>query len=283
MQPRKESDQERARWHSTGNLVGVTKLSQTFHDLKSKGEKALVVFVTAGDPTLEALPEILLALQEGGADIIEVGLPFSDPIADGPVIQAASHRALTNGVTRTKVMAVLAGTPLNVPVIAMGYYNTMLRPGLEAFATEARHSHVSGTIVCDIIPEEATEWITVSRAIALDTVFLAAPTSTDDRLDAVAHQSTGFVYAVARTGVTGAATAQADETVDLITKLKARTEVPVCVGFGVRSPEQVKQLSQVADGVVVGSSLVQLIADKWPAGRDEVVQYVRSLKEATRG
>lgn len=273
----------RARWRRAGNLRKVTKLSQTFHDLKSKGEKALVVFVTAGDPSLESLPEILLALQEAGADVIEVGLPFSDPIADGPVIQASSHRALTRGVTRAKVMAVLAGVSLEVPVVAMGYYNTMLRPGLQAFATEARAAHVSGTIVCDVIPEEAGDWITVSRAVGLDTVFLAAPTSTDARLDAVARQSSGFVYAVARTGVTGAATTEADGSSGLVTRVKSRTDIPVCVGFGVRTPEQVRHLSQTADGVVVGSSLVKMIADTWPHGRDEVVAYVRSLKEATRG
>lgn len=261
----------------------MTKLSQTFHDLKSKGEKALVVFVTAGDPSLEALPEILHSLEEAGADVIEVGIPFSDPIADGPVIQASSHRALKRGVTRARVMAVLAGVELNVPVVAMGYYNTMLRPGLTAFATEARQAGVSGTIVCDIIPEEAGDWMAVSRAIELDTIFLAAPTSTPARIAAVAKESTGFVYAVARTGVTGAATTEADGSVDLVTRIKTHTETPVCVGFGVRTPDQVRHLSQTADGVVVGSSLVEMINQRWDTHRDEIVGYVRSLKEATRG
>ena len=268
-----------------GNLRPVSqRLSETFDTLSQKGEKALVVFVTAGDPELPELPAILTTLQEAGADVIEIGLPFSDPIADGPVIQASSFRALQGGATRTKILAALAATRVEVPVVLMGYYNTFLRPGLLAFAEEAKEAGVSGAIICDSIPEEADDWVNVGRDAGLDTIFLAAPTSTTERLDAVAEQSTGFVYAVARTGVTGATSGSSEETIDLIQHLKNRTETPVCVGFGVSEPAQVKALCEFADGVVVGSSLVKLIAEKWNQGhgRDEVYDYVNSLKEATR-
>lgn len=244
-----------------------------------------MTFVTGGDPSVSHLASILEALQEGGADVIEVGLPFSDPIADGPVIQASSYRALSAGATRHGILHALQSARLNVPVVLMGYYNTMLRPGLRAFAEEAKASGVAGTIVCDAIPEEAAEWVELSRGLGLDTIFLAAPTSTPARLDAVAAQSSGFVYAVSRTGVTGAALTQEDQTLRLVNDLKARTPTPVCVGFGVSTPAQVRSMAAVADGVVVGSSLVTLVHEQWEdgSGRADVVDYVRTLKAATRG
>lgn len=225
------------------------------------------------------------ALQEAGADVIEVGIPFSDPIADGPVIQASSYRALNAGATRHGILRAIQAAKLDVPVVLMGYFNTMLRPGLQPFAEEARAAGVCATIVCDAIPEEAGEWVAVSRSLGLDTIFLAAPTSTPARLDAVAAHSTGFVYAVSRTGVTGAAATQGDQTLRLVSDLKARTQTPVCVGFGISTPAQVKSMAAVADGVVIGSSLVTLLHEKWEdgSGKSEVIDYVRSLKAATRG
>ncbi|MES1227274.1 MAG: tryptophan synthase subunit alpha [Armatimonadota bacterium] len=263
----------------------ASRLSATFQTLRDKGEKALVVFITGGDPSLEDLPIILETLQEAGADVIEIGLPFSDPIADGPVIQASSFRALTNGATRKGVLRSLREANLDVPVVLMGYYNSMLRPGLANFAQEAVEAGVSGTIVCDIIPEEGLDWIEASRQTGLDTIFLAAPTSTIERLDGVAKYSTGFVYAVSRTGVTGDSTGFGEETNKLISDLKQLTSTPVCVGFGVSQPAHVRALAELADGVVVGSALVRLIAEKWDtsSGRTEVLDYVKSLKEATRG
>lgn len=258
-------------------------LADTFASLKAKGEKALVLYVTAGDPSLDQLPAILEALVEGGADVIEVGVPFSDPIADGPTIQASSQRALDRGTRPGDVLEALTKAQPSVPVVLMGYYNTMLRPGLSAFAERAKAAGVVGVIVCDIIPEEADDWVKVSQAAGIDSVFLAAPTSTPDRLRAVATNSTGFVYAVSRTGVTGAAQQAGDEVARLVGDLKGMTDTPVCVGFGISKPEHVAAVCQVADGAVIGSWLVDWLAQNWREGqgRADLVAAVKSLKAAT--
>ena len=260
-------------------------LASRFTDLRQKGEKALVTFVTAGDPPLEDLPVIVAALQEGGADVIEVGVPFSDPIADGPTIQAAGQRALDAGTTPRAVLEAVGRCRLQVPVVLMGYYNPVLRFGLRSFAEAARDAGVAGNIVSDLTPEEADPWIAASKACGLATVFLAAPTSTDERLDAVASRSTGFVYAVSRTGVTGASAALSPDAVGLVARLRARTESPVCVGFGISEPDHVRAVCEVADGAVVGSRLVSLLHEEWDggAGRARVVEWVAALKAATKG
>lgn len=259
-------------------------LSATFDSLRSRDEGALVAFVTAGDPDLESLPSILDALAEGGADIIEVGIPFSDPIADGPVIQASSQRALDRGVTPGAVLDTLARIELPVPVVLMGYYNPVLRRGLAEFADAATNAGVSGTIISDLTPEEAQPWTDVSRGAGLDTIFLVAPTSTDERIAAVAKRSTGFVYAVSRTGVTGSHQSAPADVGDLVARIRHYTETPVCVGFGISRPDQIEAISSVADGAVVGSYLVDWISNEWRygAGRAELIRIVRDLKEATK-
>lgn len=246
-------------------------------------QKALVCFVTAGDPSLEDLPAVLDALQDGGADIIEVGIPFSDPIADGPVIQASSQRALDRGVTPGAVLEALSRCEVRVPVVLMGYYNPVLRMGLDTFALRAREAGASGTILSDLTPEESGDWLAASRAAGLDTVFLAAPTSTDARLDEVCRRSTGFVYAVSRTGVTGATQAGQDAR-GLVARLKARTDVPICVGFGISTVQQVREVWSYADGAVVGSYLVDLIAREWDSGQGaaRVRDAVAALKGGKR-
>jgi tryptophan synthase alpha chain len=258
-------------------------ISEKFHALRSRGERALVLFVTAGDPSLDDLPDILSALEEGGADIIEVGIPFSDPIADGPIIQASSQRALDNGVTPNAVLDKLASASVSVPLIAMGYYNSALRLGLSSFTRRLADAGVSGSITTDITPEEAEDWKTACSAAGLDTIFLAAPTSTDDRLDRVCRASTGFVYAVSRTGVTGSSVSVPPEVADLVKRVKARTDLPVCVGFGISTPEHVRMVCQVADGAVIGSWLVDYLAKNWNGGkgRAELVAKIRALKAAT--
>jgi len=258
-------------------------ISEKFAQLREKGEKALVLFVTAGDPPLDELPSILDALQEGGADLIEVGIPFSDPIADGPIIQASSQRALDAGVTPHAVLDRLKAAHLRVPMITMGYYNTALRAGLSSFANELSAAGVNGTIMSDLTPEEADEWKRVSAGAQLDTIFLAAPTSTDARLDKVCESSTGFVYAVSRTGVTGSAMSVPPEVRDLVQKIKSRTDLPVCVGFGISTPEHVRMVCEVADGAVIGSWLVDYLAENWNGGkgREELVKKIRTLKAAT--
>ncbi|MBS1714765.1 MAG: tryptophan synthase subunit alpha [Armatimonadetes bacterium] len=260
----------------------MSRLSRTFADLSTRGEKALILYVTAGDPSLDDLPGILEALVEGGADVIEVGLPFSDPIADGPVIQAASQRALERGVTTSQVFRALERRP-DVPLVLMGYMNPILRRGFDVFAREAVGAGADGVIVCDLTPDEAGSWVTAAHAVGLDTVFLTAPTSTPDRLALVCENATGFVYAVSRTGVTGSSDSGWDEAEDLVGRIRSRTGSPVCVGFGISTPDDVRAVCAFADGAIVGSWLVGLLAKEWDGGRgrDKVVEAVRRLKDAT--
>ncbi len=259
-------------------------LSATFDKLRARNERALVLFVTAGDPSLEDLPAILDTLEEAGADILEVGLPFSDPIADGPTIQAASQRALDRGVGTSSVLEAISRRKGVAPVVLMGYYNTVLRRGLDTFAKDAKAAGVSGTIMSDLTPEESDEWVRASRAHGLDTIFLAAPTSTDARLAEVGKRATGFVYAVSRLGVTGAQAQVAQDVPALVARVKAHASVPVCVGFGISTPEHVRSIAQYADGVVVGSWLVDELARSWEAGsgRESLIAKVQALKESTR-
>ncbi|HVT11500.1 MAG TPA: tryptophan synthase subunit alpha [Fimbriimonadaceae bacterium] len=262
----------------------MTSIAAKFADLKARGEKALVLFVTAGDPRLEDLPAILSTLEEGGADLVEVGIPFSDPIADGPTIQASSQRALDQGVTPSAIYELLAANRASVPLVAMGYYNAVLRLGLGAAAETLARAGFSGTIVSDLTPEESGDWKEASRQAGLDTIFLAAPTSTDARLDEVCRRSSGFVYAVSRMGVTDANVCVPPEARDLVTRIKARTALPVCVGFGISKPEHVRMVCEVADGAVIGSWLVDLLHREWKggAGRGRIVELIRELKAATR-
>jgi tryptophan synthase alpha chain len=262
----------------------MSALSDRFNLLRDKGEKALICYFTAGDPSIEDVPTICRALEEAGADVIEIGMPFSDPIADGPTIQASSQRALDRGVTPVQVLDAVSKAGVSIPLVMMGYTNPVYHWGFERFAKAASEAGLSGSILSDLTPEEAEGWMEASRKEGLDTIFLAAPTSTDARLDAVCKASTGFIYAVSRTGVTSAGIEVPPEVQDLVRRIKARTELPVCVGFGISRPEHVRMVCQVADGAVVGSWLVDLLASRWDggAGRDEVVQKVSELKQATR-
>lgn len=263
----------------------MSRIERTFADLRARGERALVLYVTAGDPSLEDLPAVVDALVEGGADLIEVGLPFSDPIADGPTIQASTQRALDRGVTPTAVLDAVGAIESPVPLVLMGYYNPVLRFGHEAFARAASRAGFDGTIVTDLTVEESGDWVKASCAHGMDNVFLAAPTSTDARLDEVCRRASGFVYAVSRTGVTGAAQEAPVEVQSLVRRLKARTEVPVCVGFGISTPEHVRMVCEVADGAVIGSWLVNALAETWDGGRGRgaLVERLRALKDATKG
>lgn len=262
----------------------MTALAQKFADLRARGEKALVLFVTAGDPPLKELPAILEALAEGGADVIEVGIPFSDPFGEGPTIQASSGRALDAGTTPRRILDALHRASLDVPLVTMGYYNPVLRHGLRRFAQESAAAGVSGTIVSDLVPDEADEWCAASESAGIDTIFLVAPTSTDSRIRDVAQRSTGFVYVVSRTGVTGAESAVPVDIAALVTRVRAITDRPVCVGFGISTPEHVRLVCKVADGAVVGSALVGKLHREWDGGkgRDGIVAFVRELKSATR-
>ena len=248
-----------------------------------KGERALICYFTAGDPSLEALPEIVKTLESAGVDVIEIGMPFSDPIADGPTIQASGQRALDRGVTPRAVLDAISRVKATVPLVMMGYTNPVYRWGFEAFAVEAKAAGLSATILSDLTPEESDDWVSASRSAGLDTIFLAAPSSTDARLDAVCSRSSGFVYAISRTGVTGAGSEAPPEVKQLVSRIKSRTELPVCVGFGISRPEHVRMVCEVADGAVVGSWLVDLLATEWKNGEGvvEIGKQVRELKQST--
>ncbi len=262
----------------------MSEISGKFAELKDRGEKGLILYVTAGDPSIEHLPQIIECLVEGGADLIEIGLPYSDPIADGPVIQSSTQRALESGVTPQKILKKLSEQNFAVPLVLMGYYNTVLRIGLEEAARGFSAAGLSGTILSDLTLEESLNWCEVSRAHHLDNIFLAAPTSTDSRLDQIVSKASGFVYAVSRTGVTGAANEVPREAKELVARLKARTELPIAVGFGVSTVEHVRMIADVADGVVIGSWLVDLLHREWKDGKgaDQIAERIRSLKSATR-
>jgi tryptophan synthase alpha chain len=265
----------------------LSRIAERFAGLRQRGEKALIGFVTAGDPSAERTVDIIRTLAEAGADAVELGIPFSDPLADGPSIQASSQRALDGGMTTAKALAVVAqarrASP-DLPLILMTYYNPIRRYGLERYAADAKAAGADANIVTDLTPEEADDWKRLSVASGLDTIFLLAPTSTQARIEVVARLSTGFVYCVSRTGVTGARQDVPADLRDVVARIKASTPEPVCVGFGVSRPEHVTQIAVFADGVVVGSSLVDLIHRNQDAPDllGQVHDYVASLKAAAR-
>ena len=259
----------------------MTSIENRFEELRAKREKALILFLTAGDQPLKDLPDVVETLIEGGADFIEIGFPFSDPFGEGPTIQASSQRSLGRGTTTASILDALTLRPFSVPLVGMGYYNNFLRPGLADFARRAKDSGLSGMIISDLVPDEGEEWDRVAKVVGLDTIYLAAPTSTEERIRQVCEKSTGFVYAVSRTGVTGVQNELSSDVPMLVAYLKTRTDRPVCVGFGISKPEHVRSVCGYADGAVVGSFIVDLLHREWPNGRNKIVQAVRELKEST--
>ena len=241
----------------------MTRIGERFAKRRAEGEPAFVAFLTAGDPSLDRTVEAAVQLDQAGADVLELGVPFSDPLADGPVIQRASERALARGVTLAGVLDSVRRIRArsDLPLLLFSYYNPLLQYGLERLAREAKAAGVDGAPVTDLPPEEAEEWIAAARAVDLDTVFLAAPTSPPERLRRVAEASRGFVYAVSRTGVTGERQALSHDARPLVERLRALTDVPVALGFGLSTPEQVREAAAVADGVVVGSALVRFLEE----------------------
>jgi len=261
-------------------------LAARFSALRARKERALIPFVMAGDPSPAATPAILEALAAGGADVIELGLAFSDPIADGPTIQAAAQRALDAGATLDTLFAAARAfrAAHDTPLVIMTYTNPVFRRGYARFAAEAAAAGIAGVIISDLPPEEADEWCAAAAQHGLDTIFLLAPTSTAPRIARAAARSTGFVYCVSRTGVTGARAALPADLTDLVARLRAETDKPIAVGFGISTPEQVRDICAIADGAVVGSALVDLIArhagdPKLPSA---VRDFIRSLKAATQ-
>jgi tryptophan synthase alpha chain len=255
----------------------VSRIGERFFSLRERRRKAFIAFVTAGDPSLGRTYETALALERGGVDVLELGVPFSDPLADGPVIQRASERALAAGTTLSGVLDLVRRlrATSRMPILLFTYLNPLLRYGLERVARDAREAGVDGVLVTDLPPEEALSWREIAGAVGLDTVFLAAPTTGTERLRAIAAASRGFVYAVSRTGVTGEREAVSADAGELLGRLRALTREPVALGFGISTPEQVREAAAVADGVVVGSALVRFLEER-PDG--DVAERVRWLK-----
>ncbi len=261
----------------------MPSLAQKFAELRQRDERALVLFLTAGDEPLSDLPEIVSFLAEAGADVVELGIPFSDPFGEGPTIQASSQRALDNGATPAKILEAIKSIPeIGIPLVTMGYYNPVLRFGLEEFAMASVAAGATGTIISDLVADEAEPWCQASAAAGLETIFLAAPTSSETRIEEVARRSTGFVYVVSRLGVTGAESQVPTDVTALVNKVKGMTDKPVCVGFGISTPGHVKMVSKVADGVIVGSALVDRMHRHWPKDKESIKQFVQGLKAATK-
>lgn len=265
----------------------MSRIETRFAAARERGDGILIVFVVAGHPTAEESLDILRAVADGGADIIELGLPFSDPLADGPVIQAASQRALAGQMTPRGVLDIARDfrRERDVPLVVMMCYNPVYQFGLKAFGQAAREAGVDGVIVTDLPPEEAGEWVRAARAAELDTIFLLAPTSGPSRVKKVVDLATGFVYCVSRMGVTGARAELPADLKETVTRIRSQTAKPIAVGFGISRPDHVGEVCRVADGAVVGSAVVSLVdRDQAPAGRAAAVrEFVSGLKAATRG
>ncbi len=262
--------------------VSTSRIEARFRELANRRGKGLVVYLTAGDPSLEASGELLAALDRGGADVIELGVPFSDPLADGPVIQRASERALKAGATLSKILEWLgrARESVRAPVILFSYYNPVLQYGLEKFARDAARAGADGALIVDLTPEEAEPYLAAMRSERLDTVFLASPTSPDERLALVARATTGFLYLISRTGVTGERDELSSSVRSLVERARRHTELPVAVGFGLSNPGQVREVQALADAAVVGSAVVRAIEEKYAReGSAAVERFVRWLRE----
>jgi tryptophan synthase alpha chain len=245
---------------------------------------SLVAYVTCGDPDLPTTREIILAAIDAGADVIELGVPFSDPVADGPVIQRASERAVRNGTTLEKVLAMAAEIRRRsqVGLIIFSYYNPIFRYGIERFAAVLEEAGVDGALATDLPADEAQEYLRVMRERRLATVFLAAPTSSDNRLRQVVKASTGFVYAVSRTGVTGARQELTDDARRLVKRVRKFTKLPVAVGFGISTPEQFMEVGRFADAAVVGSAIVNTIERNPGKEPESVSQFITELLRLRR-
>jgi tryptophan synthase alpha chain len=262
----------------------MNRIQKTFRRLNRNGAKALVTFVTAGDPSLDATRKILGSLERGGADVVELGVPFSDPMADGPVIQKASERALARGATLKKVLSLVADCRKRseVPILLMGYFNPILAHGIEAFARDAARAGVDGAIVVDLPPEESAELDRALKKYGLDLIYLLTPTSDADRIRIVCRRARGFIYFVSITGITGARLKSEEEIRRKVAEIRSQTKLPIAIGFGISKPEHARAMAKIADGVVVGSALVNLI-EKHARSRKLTAKseaFVRQLKSA---
>ena len=270
----------------TSSFQNSTRISKRFAELRAAGELGIVAYITAGDPSLDATHKFVLALADAGADVIELGVPFSDPLADGPTIQRASERALKAGASLMGVLALVRQIrqTSQVPLVLFSYYNPILQMGLEKFAADAAQAGADGALVTDLTPEESEDYRRIIHAKKLDTIFLAAPTSDDERLRKISACSSGFLYLISRTGVTGAKDSLPDDLPGLLRRVRHFTELPIAVGFGISLPGHVSVLGGLADAAVVGSALVSEIekSSSVEAACAALRGRIRSLKEAGR-
>ncbi|HKP45985.1 MAG TPA: tryptophan synthase subunit alpha [Pyrinomonadaceae bacterium] len=239
----------------------MSRIGDAFAKLKRSGRGGFIPFVTAGDPDLATTELLLVELAAAGADIIELGVPFSDPVADGEVIQRASERALHHGTTLRAVLDCVARSRqhIDIPIVLFTYFNPVLQFGEEHLAREAKRTGVDAVLITDLIPEEAQSWTTLLHQLGLDPIFLVAPTTSDARLKRIAQQARGFIYAIARAGVTGARTTLPRDAEPLVTRIRMVSDLPIAVGFGVSNREQVEQVWRFADAAVIGSAIVKEI------------------------
>lgn len=267
-------------------VSGNSRIDRRFEELRRANELGLVAYITAGDPSLDATRRIALAAAEAGADVIELGVPFSDPLADGPVIQRASERALAAGTTLAGVLDLVSEVRKSsaVPLVVFSYFNPILQMGLERFAAQAQSAGADGVLVTDLPPEDSGDYLHAMLARGLDTIFLAAPTTGDARMKRIAEVSSGFLYVISRTGVTGEREALADELPALLRRARQATSLPIAVGFGISLPGHVSLLGGLADAAVVGSALVAEVerAKSPDEAAANVAARVRVLKEAGR-
>jgi tryptophan synthase alpha chain len=262
----------------------MTRITAKFEELRREGRKAFIPYITAGDPDLATTESLLLALADAGADVIELGVPFSDPMADGPVIQRASERALINSIGVADILPIVERVREHseVPILLFTYFNPVMQFSSTNAGEELKRAGVDGVLVTDLIPEESEDFVAGMRRAGLDTVFLVAPTSTDERIELIAGHSTGFIYVVARTGVTGMRESDSAQVRRLVERVRRYSNLPVAVGFGISKPEHVHDVWSYADGAVVGSRLVLEIENNLGAPQlvEKVARLARNMREA---
>jgi tryptophan synthase alpha chain len=260
----------------------MSRIEERFTQLRREGRTGLVTYITAGDPDLQRSAEIIRRLDKAGADVLEIGVPFSDPLADGPVIQRATERALAAGVTLPQVLSMLKALrpAISAPVVIFSYANPILRMGLDQFVTEAKAAGVDGVLTLDMPPEEGELFRSAFASAGIDTIFLLSPTTTVERIRRAAALGSGFLYGISRLGVTGVRDSVDASAHELASRVKAETRMPLALGFGISRPEHVRSIGQCADAAVVGSALVNVIAEhgRSPGLMDEVERYVRWLR-----